>query len=130
MPLPTAATFKARHARFAAVADATVDAYIADAGLTVVEECWIATDYPAGVMYLAAHLMEVEGARNPTGKSIGTAGAVKKQKAGEVEIEYAVAPIGASDDIEADYRTTSFGRQFIILANRNSGLAVPGALVV
>lgn len=129
MTLPTAAEFKARHARFAAVVDATCDAYLAEAGTSVDATVWAAADYAPGVMYLAAHQMEVEGARAPTGNPIGIAGAVKKRKAGAVEIEYAVAA-STGTGIDDAYAATTYGRKYLELAARNAGLLVPGILVV
>lgn len=130
MALPTAATFKARHPRFAAVGDATVDLYIAEAGRTVDETVWAATDYADGVMYLAAHLMEVEGAAKPTGKTLGTAGAIKKAKAGDVEVEY--QPMMQSGDGRSDvlYGSTIYGRRYLELASRNNGVGGAVILVV
>lgn len=129
MALPTATEFKERHPRFAAVGDATVTLYIAEAGRTVEETVWAASDYADGVMYLAAHLMEVEGAVAPTGNPTGTAGAVKRKKAGQVEIEYH-APASGIDRLDHLYGGTIYGRRYMELAARNTGLGGPIVLVV
>lgn len=129
MALPTAAEFKARHPRFAAVLDATVNLYIAEAGRTVDETVWAASDYADGVMYLAAHLMEMEGARTPTGNPAGTAGAVKRKKAGQVEIEYH-APQQMSGRSGRLYETTIYGQRYMELAARNGGVGGPAVMVV
>ena len=131
MAVPTAATFKARHARFATVADATVDLYLAEAGRSVDDSVWAATDYDDGVMYLAAHLMWTEGALDPTGPAQGTAGTVKRQKAGEVEIEYHPAPGGdPMNRLDGLYQSTIWGRRYLELAGRNGGVGGPAVLVV
>lgn len=130
MTLPTATEFKARHIRFDAVADATVSAYLAEAGRSVDVDVWVENDYADGVMYLAAHLLEIEGAVAPTGKTLGTAGAVVKQKAGSVEItREAVKTTGASryDDL---YGSTSYGKRYLELAGRNTLIDFPAILVV
>lgn len=130
MALPTAATFKARHPRFAAVADATIDLYIAEAGIDVDADVWADADYAPGVMYLAAHLMEMEGAVAPTGKTIGTAGAIKKAKAGDVEVEYQAMQTTGNSRLDATYGQTIYGRRYMELAARNTGLGGPIVLVV
>lgn len=129
MALPTAAELKVRHPRFAAVDDTTVDVYIAEAGRTVLDTVWAASDYADGVMYLAAHLMEMEGAIAPTGNPVGMSGQVKKKKAGEVEIEYH-APANHSQLSDDLYRTTIYGRRYLELAARNGGVGAPAILVV
>lgn len=128
MPLPSAATFKARHPRFAAVGDATVDLYLAEAGRTVLETVWAAADYADGVMYLAAHLMLEEGALSPTGAAPGTSGRITKVKAGDVETEFAVPEAGSG--IAGGYETSIYGRRYLELAARNAGLSDAAILVV
>lgn len=130
MALPTAATFKARHPRFAAVADVSVDLYIAEAGRTVDETIWAASDYADGCMYLAAHMMEIEGARAPTGKTVGTAGAIKKAKAGDVEVEYQPMQMSGDDRSDALYGSTIYGRRYMELAARNGGVTSSMIMVV
>lgn len=117
--LPTAAQFKARHTAFAAVADATVDAFLAEA-LNSVSAYWSEADYKPAVMYLAAHLMTEEGAAGGQ-SSVAAAGPIKRVKADTVEIEYA-----GLYGLDATLGTTVYGRRFQELRKRNS----PGVAVV
>lgn len=129
MTLPTAAEFKARHARFAAVDDGTVDLYLAEAGRTVDADLWAVDDYADGVMYLAAHLMLEEGALDPTGAAPGTSGRIKRTKAGEVEVEFQAQASGGSGRYDALYGGSIYGRRYLELAARN-GYGGPTVLVV
>lgn len=129
MALPTASEFKARHPRFGAVGDVTVDLYLAEAGRTVDEDLWAAADYADGVMYLAAHLMLEEGALDPTGAAPGTSGRIKRTKAGEVEVEFQSPPVGGSGRSDALYGGSVYGRRYLELASRN-GCGGPTVLVV
>lgn len=120
--VPTAAEFKARHARFAAIADGTVNAYLSEASASVTG--WSDADGPAGIMYLAAHLMIMEGAAAPTKTAPGIGVQIKKVKAGEVETEFAV-------DQSRGFGATVYGERYLELANRNgAGLRSAAVLVV
>lgn len=129
--VPTAATFKARHPRFAAVSDGTVDLYLAEASRTV-GTSWADTDGPDGIMYLAAHLMIMEGALSPTGVSIGVGNQIKKVKAGEVETEFSTdaKPDGISGKLWATYGRTIYGQRYLDLAARNGGPSDAAVYVV
>lgn len=132
MSIPSAATFKARHPRFAAVADGTVDLYLAEAGNEVRETCWDAADYPVGVMYLAAHMMVMEGALAPTKTALGVGNQIKKVKAGDVETEFSTdAPnSGIGGQLWATYGQTEYGRRYLALARRNGGVSDAAVFVV
>jgi len=129
--VPSAVTFKARHPRFAALADGTVDLYLAEAA-TDVGECWSDADGPAGIMYLAAHLMVMEGAIAPTEIALGVGNQLKKVKAGEVEAEFSTdaKPDGVSGQLWATYGRTTYGQRYIALAARNGGPSDAAVLVV
>lgn len=126
--IPTAATFKARHPRFAAVADATADIYMAEAARTVTT-MWAEADYGDGIMYLAAHLMLEEGALAPTGAAPGVSGQTKRVKAGEVEKEYAIRDLPADTGLGL-YGSTIYGRRYLEVAARNGGNSAAAVLVV
>lgn len=131
MALPTAEEFKARFPRFSAVGDTTVNLYLAEAGRTVSEDCWRAEDYADGVMYLSAHLMVEEGAVNPTGPSAGTSGAIKKAKAGAVEVEFQSQNMGGDTSrLWATYGTTIYGKRYVELLSRQGNGGQPAVLVV
>ena len=128
--IPTAATFKARHSRFAAVSDATVNLYIAEAARTVTT-AWDENDYGDGIMYLSAHLMVMEGAIAPTGVSLGIGNQIKKTKAGEVEVEFATDAKKTGNGFSRDvYDATIYGQRYLELAARNGGMLAPVVLVV
>ncbi len=129
--VPTAATFKARHPRFASVTDGTVDLYLAEAGNQVGTE-WADTDGPAGIMYLAAHMMIMEGALAPTKVSLGVGNQIKKVKAGEVETEFATdaKPDGISGKLWATYGRTIYGQRYLDLASRHGGQSDAAVYVV
>lgn len=55
--VPTAAALKALFPAFAAVADATVEAHIAQAATTAADDSWPEAEYGPGVMEFAAHRM-------------------------------------------------------------------------
>lgn len=127
MPLPTATDFKARHARFATIAPETVDAYLAEAGRSVIEAKWAAGDYADGVMYFAAHRMIMEGAAKPTKASPGTGGQKKRVKADKLEVEYVV---DRDPSIPAEWRGSDYGVMYWRLALRNSSFLGVGLMVV
>lgn len=116
--VPTAAAFKARHVAFATVADGTVDAFLAEASRSVSTE-WIEADYADAIMYLAAHLMQEEGAAGGQ-SSVAAAGPIKRVKADTVEIEYA-----GLFGLDHALGSTVYGRRFLALRDRN----VPRVLV-
>lgn len=129
--VPSAATFKARHPRFAAVSDGTVDIYLAEAG-DHVGAAWSDADGPVGIMYLAAHMMVMEGALSPTGVAMGVGNQIKKVKAGEVETEFSTdaKPAGISGKLWATYGSTFYGQRYLDLAARNGGQSDAAVYVV
>lgn len=73
--LPTSAQLKARYSEFSTVADATVDAFIAEAESAVSAD-WVERDYQPGIIAMAAHRMSVEGIG--TGESTRPVGIVSE----------------------------------------------------
>lgn len=129
--VPTAAAFIVRHPRFAAVAEGTITAYLAEASRTVTT-AWSEGDYADGIMYLAAHEMVMEGAIDPTGVALGVGNQVKRTKAGSVEIEFDTAAqlAGNSGQLWATYGATIYGKKYLDLAARNGGQSDAAVLVV
>lgn len=129
--VPSASTFKARHPRFASVLDGTVDLYLAEAA-SHVGTAWTDADGPAGIMYLAAHLMTMEGAIAPTKIAMGVGNQIKKVKAGDVETEFSTdaksSAIGGK--AWATYGTTVYGQRYLDLAARNGGQSDAAVVVV
>lgn len=117
--IPSAADFKARHPKFATVADGMVTAMLAEASRSV-STCWAEEDYGDAIMYLAAHLIaEENSAGGPSAAS--KAGPIKRVKADTVEIEYMGGVMS-----DAALGATIYGRRFLELRRRN----VPAVLVV
>ena len=122
-----AAALKARYPAFAAVADVTVTAVLADSALDV-GEGWIPAHVDAATLALAAHRLMVEGAlADPDlADDVGPgAGAVIQKKAGDTEIRFARP--SDSEVIEASgYARTAYGRRFLELRARS----FPAVLVI
>lgn len=129
--VPSSATFKARHPRFASVGDDTVTLYLNEASRSV-SSCWNADDATSAIMYLAAHMMVMEGALNPTGNAPGIGNQITAVKAGEVETEFSTdtIPAGVSGQLWATYGSTIYGRRYLDLAARNGGQSQAAVLVV
>jgi len=118
---PTAADLKARFSEFAAVPDTLVNLILAEAQAQV-GETWLERDRKPATLYLAAHLLAMEGepGRSAGGTGGGVSGPVKRRKVGDVETEFAgfgVAGGGAATD--ASYEMTAYGRQFLRLLRLN-----------
>lgn len=110
---PTADELQARHTKFASVADATIDAYITEANRTV-DETWLEDDYQPAIMYLAAHLMVMEGV---LGGKVDTAGLITSRKLGDASVTYGKA---MADNLNiSDYGATAYGRRYQDLLRRN-----------
>lgn len=118
---PTAETFKARFPEYAPVSDALVNLVLAEA-IDAVGSTWLERDRAKGQMYLAAHLLAMEGepSRTTTGQGTGTTGAVKRRKVGDVETEYAGAggSSGASSGASG-FLQTQYGRMYLELRRKN-----------
>lgn len=108
----TAAEFKARFVEFASVADETVDVYISDASLMVVEERW-GSIYTIGLSYLAAHYLSLaigtsNGNSNPQNE-------IASQSVDGVSISYTTAKAGDDDSF---YNATQYGKTYISLRSQ------------
>lgn len=118
---PTAADLKVRFPEFTAVSDTLLDLILAEAQAQV-GETWYERDRNPATLYLAAHMLALEGepGRSAGGTSGGVSGPVKRRKVGDVETEFAgfgVSSGGASTD--AGYEMTAYGRQFLRLLRLN-----------
>lgn len=115
--LPTAEQFKARHPKFASVADDTVSAMLLEASRSV-RQCWPAADYADGVMYLAAHMIAEENSGGGV-SAASKSGAIKRVKADTVEIEYSDRKASAGA-LDAAYGSTIYGQRYLKLLRRNT----------
>lgn len=118
---PTATTLKARFPEFTPVSDTLVDLVLAEA-IDAVGETWLERDRAKAQMYLAAHMLAMEGepSRTTTGQGTGTTGAVKRRRVGDVETEFAGAG-GASGGATggSGYLQTTYGRMYFDLLRKN-----------
>lgn len=118
---PTSTDLKARFPEFSSVSDTLLDLILAEAQERV-GETWLERDRKPATLYLAAHMLALEGepGRSAGGTSGGVSGPVKRRKVGDVETEFAgfeVSSGGASTD--AGYEVTAYGRQFLHLLRLN-----------
>lgn len=124
--LPTAAEFKAKFPTFAAVADPTITLAIAEASASV-DLGWVEADYQPAIMYLAAHIMTLDGvviAGSDLGSAGGVinAGLVDEMKVGDVMVKMAGAASGGSGSSGSSgsgYLATGYGRRYLELLRRN-----------
>lgn len=118
---PTAADLKQRFPEFTAVSDTLVNLILAEASAQV-GETWVERDRKPATLYLAAHLLAMEGepGRSAGSTSGGVTGPVKRRKVGDVETEF--AGFGRTDTngrTDTGYEMTTYGRQFLRLLRLN-----------
>lgn len=123
---PTAADLKARFPEFAPVSDTLVNLILAEA-IPQVGETWLERDRFPATLYLAAHMLAMEG--EPM-RSIGGSGStdwmngpIKRDKVGDVETEFAGFNLGggegASGASGSEYALTRYGQMYLSLLRRN-----------
>lgn len=118
---PTPTSFKARFPEFSALGNDYVALILVEAARST-DATWInQDDRAAAEMYLAAHMMAVEGRLidATSGGGVNITGAVKRRKVGDVETEFAGTSVGGGGDGTSPYSTTSYGRQWLSLLKRN-----------
>jgi hypothetical protein len=109
--VPNAAAFKLRFPTFAAVADATITAALAE-GAGRVDSTWREADYAPAIMLYAAHVLVMDG--HGASNEVMLAG-FKRVKVGSLELE-------RSDGRSASAGTlgsTSYGTRFTELVRLN-----------
>lgn len=122
---PTAAEFKAKFPTFAAVGDPTIDLAITEASASV-DTSWVEADYQPAVMYLAAHIMTIDGvvlAGSDLGSAAGVinAGLVSEMKVGDVSVKLggAAGAGGGAGGSMTGLRATGYGLRYLELLRRN-----------
>ena len=117
---PTAAELKARFPEFTDVSDTLVNLILAEASAQV-GETWLERDRKPATLYLAAHMLAMEGepARSAGGTGGGTSGPVRRRKVGDVETEFAGFGGGAVDGSMSNYGLTAYGLRFLDLLRKN-----------
>lgn len=118
---PDATELKARFPEFTAVSDTLVDLILAEAQAQV-GETWYERDRKPATLYLAAHMLAMEGepSRSAGGTGGGTSGPVRRRKVGDVETEF--AGFGSSSgggSSASDYGLTAYGRLYFDLLRKN-----------
>lgn len=116
---PTAEDLKVRFPEFAPVSDTLVALILAEA-IPMVGPSWIERDRRPAQLYLAAHLLAMEGepGRTTTGNGVAVSGPVKRRKVGDVETEFtgAASSAGGSTPI---YAQTLYGQRYLNLLRLN-----------
>lgn len=117
---PTATDLKARFPEFASVADPTLDLILAEA-IGQVGETWIERDRRPAQLYLAAHMLAMEGepARSSGATGGGVTGPMKSRTVGDVRTEFAGFSGAGGATTDAGYETTAYGKQFLRLLRLN-----------
>lgn len=111
--IPTADQLQAKFPAFAAVPDATIDLYIADAQ---VDESWFEDDYQTAIMLWAAWAMTDFGI-GTGGEISGYVGSgVSRLKSGTLDVSFSDKASAASG-----YATNVYGRAFYDLLRKNKG---------
>lgn len=126
---PTYASFIVLYPRFAAVPEATFDAYLAKAVLKV-GETWLEKDYTTAQELYIAHLMTLEGLGTGTEAELAGQGltGARSLSSGALSVTFGT---GAGDAYKGygDLASTSYGRRFadLMALNFPSITAVGGA---
>lgn len=117
---PTASDLKARFPEFGSVSNDLINLILAEA-LPKVGETWIEADRRPAILYLAAHLLSMEGepARSSSGVGISATGPLKRRKVGDVEVEYAGGGEGGGSSDASGYMLSHYGRRYRELMRAN-----------
>lgn len=125
LPVPTAADLKARYPEFTGVADALVNAIIAEVN-PMVDEGWEVGDQKPGVLALAAHTLSREGYPARAGAGGGsfdpTNRPIINRKVGDVSVTYGRTDGGADEAASGgyNYKSTVYGQTFLRLLRLNA----------
>lgn len=116
---PTATDLKVRFPEFAPVSDALVSLILGEA-MDMVGPTWMERDRKPATLYLAAHMLAMEGepARSAGATGGGATGPVKRRKVGDVETEFAGFG-GPVDGSKSNYGLTAYGQRYLDLLRRN-----------
>jgi len=117
---PTFANFIVLYPRFAAVPEATFDAYLAKAVLKV-GDTWLEKDYTTAQELYVAHLMTLEGLGTGTEAELGKEGlgGVRSLSSGSLSVNFGDAGSGKGYEGFGDLASTTYGRRFADLMRLN-----------
>jgi hypothetical protein len=129
---PNVAALKMRYPAFAAVDDATVAYWLADAK-RFVDVSWNDGDYAPGLIAAAAHNMSKTGVAGISGSQLGgfAAAGVTRFKSGTFDAQFSDVAIKVA--VAGGWASTPYGQDYLDLLRRNvSGFGVtsPGTVVV
>lgn len=114
---PVAGNLVARYPAFASVPFATIDYWLTDAQ-RMVKNNWRPSDYPIGLMALAAHNMAIAGLVSD-GTAVQIPGGVDRFKIGPME--FSLTQQAANSKLAADLTSTRYGVEFQTLRAANTG---------
>ncbi len=116
--IPTATSIKLRFPEFADVDDAIVEFAIEEARLGV-RDNWL-VGYNIAIVYLTAHYVASSIAASAAGGT-GSDGDIASETIGRLSITYAQTSHTPSTAVAGDTSTTSYGRRYDELVERNFG---------
>lgn len=111
---PSVADFKAKFPGLAATPDQAIQSALNESGARV-DETWREADYAPARLYLAAHILTLDGYGGQAQTAGLQAQGVKSFKSGAMSAEFRD---GAD---QGAYSTTSYGARFAALAEINNG---------
>jgi len=130
--VPTAFQLKDKFPVFEAVADTRVSMAL-DEAFAEVPVTWPLFDYEAGILYLAAHLLVVDGVPTSAGTSTGLSAATLEERAaavsevnvGDVRVKFGGSTSAATSAARTGYNSTAYGRRYAEIRLRNTGYSYP-----
>lgn len=114
---PTAADVKARFPEFTAVADATIDAVLAETGF--IDERWIENDRRPAIMYYVAHTLVVSGQGSSASAKLQSVGDFTRIKSGDLEVSRSAGSAANSSSSDGTYFQTNYGKLYLELRDRS-----------
>lgn len=115
---PTVDQFRVKFPTFSGVRNPTVQAAIDEASASV-DQSWIEADYQPAILYLAAHIMTLDGVLfDGMGAAGGmiAAGQVSEAKVGDAQVKLGAAGGGSSG---SGIASTPYGLRYRDLLKRN-----------
>lgn len=118
--IPSPATLKAMYPAFAAVPDATVALYIAQAGRSV-DTSWTSTDFADAIMLLACHNMVTAGlgAGAEAEMNAQGMGGFTLMRSGQLTLQRSATSRADADGVPSPWKSTAYGIAFYWLLRRN-----------
>lgn len=114
---PTAADVKARFPEFTAVADATIDAVLAETGF--IDTSWIENDRRPAIMYYVAHKLVMSGQGSSASAKLQAVGDFTRIKSGDLEVSRSSGGSSAGSGGAGTYSLTTYGKEYLELRDRS-----------